>query len=92
MDEAFKKGLIVNGVVVEHRNHGLLVRFSSGEFGVVDEMYVSDVSMAPTDWPPIGQTITVVSLGRTSGTRYRPSHLRLSARQSDIDITRGCEG
>ncbi len=77
------KWALVQAVVVAHMSYGLRVRVPSGEIGVVDRAFVADLPIAPSDWPQVGRQILVVCAGYTTG-----GQLRLSARQSHVDVAR----
>lgn len=83
--------LRVLATVVAKMPYGLRVRVSSGEIGVVDRVLIHDLPLREAEWPSVGAEILVVCGGYTSG-----GQLRLSARESDIDIAKtkvkGCPG
>ncbi|WP_322749412.1 MULTISPECIES: hypothetical protein [unclassified Frankia] len=83
MVDRLEKWAVVQAIVVAHMPYGLRVRVPSGEIGVVDRVFVADLPTFPSDWPRVGRQITVVCAGYTTG-----GQLRLSARQSHIDVAR----
>ncbi|KQM03262.1 hypothetical protein FF86_10433 [Frankia sp. CpI1-P] len=77
------KWQIVTAVVIGHMPYGLRARVPSGEIGVVDRVLISDLPIGLSEWPVLGDQLTLVSGGYTSG-----GQLRLSARTSDLELAR----
>lgn len=81
--QRLEKWQIVQAVVVAKMPYGLRVRVPSGEIGVVDRILIQDLPIQSSEWPEVGANIQVVCGGYTSG-----GQLRLSARESDLDIAK----
>jgi hypothetical protein len=79
---------IVEGTVMSQVPYGLLVQVPSREIGVVESMRISDLPISRDHWPKVGAQVIVACEGRTSGSIYSSPQLRLTARQSDIDLAR----
>jgi hypothetical protein len=79
MSQELPRWSVVEGTVVGHRPYGLIVRVPSGQTGVVDSAMIADSALAPSDWPAVGEVITVVGAGYTGA-----GQLRLSARPSHL--------
>ncbi len=75
------KWQIVQAVVVAKMSYGLRVKVPSGEIGVVDRALIQDLPLAASEWPDVGCELVLVCGGYTTG-----GQLRLSARESDLDI------
>lgn len=79
--DRLEKWQLVFAIVVAKMPYGLRARVPSGEIGVVDRVLIHDLPLREAEWPSLGAEILVVCGGYTSG-----GQLRLSARESDIDI------
>lgn len=89
MSGELKEWTLTRGRVVRHMPYGLRVRVPSGEIGVVDSAFIDDVPTGPEHWPAVGEEITVVSGGHTSGGQLRlstrPSHLAHAREPREAD-------
>lgn len=81
--DRLEKWQLVRATVVAKMPYGLRVRVPSGEIGVVDRVLIHDLPLKAAEWPGVGVEILAVCGGYTSG-----GQLRLSSRESDIDIAR----
>jgi hypothetical protein len=73
----------ISPTLVARMPYGLRVKVPSGEIGVVDRTLIHDLPPQSSEWPEVRSTIWVVCGGYTTG-----GQLRLSARESDLDIAR----
>jgi hypothetical protein len=78
-----EKWQIIQATVVSKMSYGLRVQVPSGEIGVLDRVLIQDLPSAESEWPEVGTEIVVVCGGYTTG-----GQLRLSARESDIDMAK----
>jgi hypothetical protein len=72
---------LVDLEVTGHQPYGVLFRTAAGAPGFVDRADISDVPIAPEDWPAIGHRGTGVVLGVT-----RSGKLRASLRRADVGL------
>ncbi|MEV4116054.1 hypothetical protein [Nonomuraea sp. NPDC049695] len=72
---------LVDAMVVGHRPYGLIIRSAAGERGFVDRSHIAHIRVEANAWPPVGEQVRGVVLGRAEDGR-----LRLDIRKMDVEL------